>query len=487
MENTTEKKADFIETEIDLNVSDDNMKVYLSCHADFSNTEIITNKILLRLEERKITAKPDLILIEKAIEKAKETGEDIKDLLIIQGRPPVMPVDGKIEWTGNYFDERYYVDPETKKIDYKQKIEDRCAEENQLLVKVTPAQNGKDGRDIFGKAIVVKSPKKIHLKGGPNVVWAEEESGYKSKCAGRVKLRGGTLDVDPIYHIAGGVGNESGNIKHNGQVVIDGDVEADFKVEAAGDIEVRGLIYACDIICGGNLSSKEGINSNLTKKIYVKGDIVAKYIMNATIVCDGNINVLTEIFNSNIETKGEINCGGGRIVGGETLATKGITINEAGSKGNTETILIAGLDKKLQAKLKTNTDEIGRLKEMMKKLEIGYRKFKANIQLLSNEQKEGMTAIQYKIAEGEEEIERINKENKTVVEKIRENSNALIKVREIIRPGVVLRIGDTRHVVDQPLAGPIYIGQDRYTREIKLTSKLDEFESEENNNNHKSE
>lgn len=486
MENTTEKKSDFIETEIDLKVSDDNMKVHLTCHADFSKGEVLTNKILLRLKELKITAKPDLILIEKAIKEAKETGEDIKDLLIVQGRPPVMPVDGKIEWMGNYFDEGYYVDPETKKIDYKQKIEDRCVEEGQLLVKVTTAQKGKDGRDVFGKALVVHSPKKAHIKSGPNVIWVEEESGYKSTCAGRVKLRGSTLDVDPVYRVGGGVGNESGNVKHNGQVVVDGDIETDFKVEASGDIEVRGLIYACDINCGGNLSAKDGINGNLSKKIYVKGDIVSKYIMNATIICEGNITVLTEIFNSNIETKGEVNCSGGRIIGGEILATKGIVIDEAGSKGNTETILTAGLDKELQVKLKTNADEISRLKEMMKKLDAGYRKFKANMHLLSNEQKESMTAIQYKIGEGEEEIERINKENKEIVQKIRESSNAIIKVRKIIQPGVVLRIGDTRHEVDQPLAGPIYIGQDRYTREIKMTSKLDEFESEEINN-HKSE
>ncbi len=428
-----------------------------------------------------------MILTGKAINEAKKTGEDIKDLLIVEGRPPVMPVDGKIEWMGNYFDEGYYIDPETKKIDYKQKVEDRSVNENDLLVKVTPAQKGKDGRDVYGKALAVKSPQKVHLKGGPNVVWVEDESGYKSTCAGRVKMRGHTLDVDPIYRITDGVGNESGNVKHNGQVVVDGDVEADFKVEATGDIEVRGLIYASDIVCGGNLSAKEGINGNLAKNIYVKGDVLTKYIMNATVKCEGDIGVSTEIFNCNIEAKGEVNCSRGRIIGGEVLATKGIVVDEAGSKGNTDTVLTAGLDKKLLANLKANSDEINRLKEMVKKLRAGYRKFKANLQLLTNEQKEGMTEISYKLQEGEDEIGRIEQESKAIVAKIRENSNALIKVREIIHPGVVLRIGDARHIVDQPLAGPIYIGQDRYTREIKMTSKLDEFESENIDNNHKSE
>ncbi len=487
MEKTAEQKPEFIDTEIDFKISGDNMKVFLICRGDYSKSGELTDKILKKLNDKKITGKPDLTLIGKAIEEANKTGEEIKDLLIVEGRPAVMPVDGKIEWMGNYFDKGYYIDPETQRIDYKQKLEDRSVNEGDLLVKVTPAQNGREGRDVFGKALVVSPPQKVHLKGGLNVIWLEAESGYKSTCAGRVKLRGTTLDVDPIYRIPDGVGNESGNVKHNGQVVVDGDVEADFKVEATGDIEVRGLIYASDIECGGDLSAKEGINGNLTKKIHVKGNILAKYIHNASIKCGGDIGVSTEIFNSFIEAEGEVNCSRGRIIGGEILATKGMVVDEAGSKGDTDTVLVAGVDRNLQAALKANSDEATRLKEMIKKLQVGYRKFKANLQLLSNEQKQAMIEISHKIQEGEDEVERIEKEKKAIVAKIRENSNALIKIRNIIHRGVVLRIGDARNTVDQPLAGPIYIGQDRYTREIKMTSSLDEFEAENINSNQKSE
>ncbi len=487
MEKSAEQKPEFIDTEIKLNVSEDNMKVFLTCRGDYSKSDELTDRILKHLHDKKITGKPDLTLIGKSIDEAIKTGEEIKDVLIVEGRPPVMPVDGKIEWMGNYFDKGYYIDPETQRIDYKQKLEDRSVNKGDLLVKVTPAQNGREGRNVFGKALVVRSPQKAYLKGGPNVVWVDAESGFKATCAGRVKLRGSTLDVDPIYRIPDGIGNESGNVKHNGQVVVDGDVEADFKVEATGDIEVRGLVYASDIECGGDLSAKEGINGNLSKRIHVTGNILAKYIHNASIKCGGDIGVSTEIFNSFIEAEGEINCSRGRIIGGEILATKGMVVDEAGSKGDTNTVLVAGVDRNLQDKLKRNSEEMNRLKEMLKKLQAGYRKYKANLQLLSNEQKEAMTEISHKIQEGEDEVERIEKENKAIVVKIRENSNALIKIKNIIHPGVVLRIGDARYIVDQTLAGPIYVGQDRYSREIKMTSKPDDFETENMNNNQKSE
>ncbi len=46
MEHTKEQKSKFVVTEIDLRVSEDNMKVYLTCHADFSKGEAVTDKIL---------------------------------------------------------------------------------------------------------------------------------------------------------------------------------------------------------------------------------------------------------------------------------------------------------------------------------------------------------------------------------------------------------------------------------------------------------
>jgi len=483
MTDTVKDKPEFIDTEIDFKISENNMEVFLSCTGDFSKGDDLTDKILQHLKNKGITGKPNLTLIGKAIEEANESGNAIEDLLIVEGRPPEPSVDAKIEWMGNYFDEGYYIDPETQRIDYKQKLEDRSVSEGNLLVKITPAKKGKDGRDVFGKALIVKSPKKINLKGGPNVVWVEAESGYKATCTGRVKLRGSTLDVDPIYRVAEGVGIESGNVKHNGQVVVEGDIETDFKVEAVGDIEVWGLIYACDIECGGNLTAKEGINSNPTKRINVKGTLLAKYIHNATVKCDGDVGISTEIFNSDIEAEGEVNCGRGRIIGGEIYGTKGIIVSEAGSKGDAKTLLAAGVDKKLQAGLKSNSDEINRLKEMLKKLRDGHRKFKANIQHLNNEQKEAMIEISYKIAEGENEIERIEKENKTIASKIRDNGNAVIKIRDLVHPGVILKVGDEHHIVNQPLTGPIYIGQDRYTRELKMTSKIEDFETENTTNN----
>ncbi len=465
-------------TGFDLDISDDKLKVWFSCSNEFVKNEFAESMLLAGLKTKGISARPNLEVFRRAIQKAAKTDASIKQIVIAEGQSPEPPVDGTIEWTGNYFEEGYYVDPESGRIDFRQKIQDPSVEMDQLLVHLTKAQNGRDGCDVFGKTIPVKQPGQVNLKPGSNVYWDEKENGYRAKCSGRVKMRRGTLDVDQVYLIKDGVGNESGNVKHNGQVIVDGDVETDFKIDATGDVEVRGLVFACDIKSGGNLTVRDGINSQPDKRIEVQGDILAKYIMNASIICSGDIMTNTEIFHSNIKTKGSVCCKAGRVLGGEIHATKGITLNEAGAKGDIKTLLVAGYDADLHAKLKHNSGQISLWKEVIKKLETGYRKLKANYRLLNSEQKENMIEIQKKIVEGEGEISKYQANNKMISQKIREISGAIITIKNMIYPGVTLRISNQYKKIDQPLVGPIYVALDKISRELKLSSHLDGIESE---------
>lgn len=314
-------------------------------------------------------------------------------------------------------------------------------------------------------------PKEVHLRGGPNVYWDSKLKGFRAKCAGRVSLRGQTLDIDQVYYVQN-VGNKSGNIKHNGSLVVKEEVTNDYKIDVTGDIEIGGMVYACDIHCGGNLTTKEGIKGQLTKKVFVRGNLYTKCLQNANVESYGNIYANTEIYQSAIQTKGTVNCNEGRVIGGEILATKGITIGEAWSKGNVKTILIAGIDKDLQQKMKTNCDEITEMKKIIKKLLAIHRKLKANIRLLNPDQKEKMTQINSKIKEAEEEITKLENQNQEISQKIRDNSVARINILKIVYPGVVLRICQSQYLIESTLGGPVVAIIDPATHEIALTSDL---------------
>jgi uncharacterized protein (DUF342 family) len=326
--------------------------------------EKIQNKLL----KMGIKTQPDMEHLSSALDKAKTTGEDIADLIVVRGKSPVMPRDGKVEWTKGYFAKGYHVDSKTKRMDFHEKSAVPAVEKGELLVKASQAQPGRDGLNVYGAPIKVPQPKRIDLRAGPNVSWDAEASGYRADCPGRVELKGAILGVQSVYHVHGDVGTSTGNIKHNGDVIINGNVVSEFKVEATGSIEIKGAVDACDITCGGALVITKGINEVHSKKICVKGDIHSKYINSASIECEGDIYVESEIIQSIIQTTGMVECKG-RVTGGKIMAAKGITVGEAGSRSDVQTTLIAGIDQQALQAMKASLLEIKKLTNMLQKLE----------------------------------------------------------------------------------------------------------------------
>ena len=467
-----EGKKAAVETDLKLRVSEDRLEVSLSCSNSAITAKDFTEALQSQLDKMKITVTMDMESINKARSLAAGNSDAIAGLLIARGTAPVPPQDGRLEWMGEFFAEGYYIDPITRRIDFHQKVEKRSVEKGQLLVRIVAQKEGTDGADVFGMPVKVSRAKKVDLRGGPHVAWDGEEKGYRANCAGRVKLVGELLDVDEVLHIRGDVCNEIGNIKHNGQLLIEGNVESDFKIEATGDIEVRGLIFASDVECGGNLIVREGINENISKKIAVKGDIISKYILNASIECGGNVIVKKEIFQSSIKSCGEINCCDGRIVGGEMIAGRGIVVGEVGSKGNVRTSLVVGVDFSLLNELKLQTDTIDKLKETVRKLSPVYKKLKASMGILTPAQKESMTEINFKIVESEEEMLALDEKSKDIRKKIFSNRDAQITIFNTVYPGALLRVADTQTDIAETLLGPIEVRRDKISRQIILSSEL---------------
>jgi len=457
-----------------LRVTEDRMNVLLSVRLDENKGEASVDIILAMLEEEKIKSSPDRDALVTALREARDEGRDLIDYTVASGTVPTKAEDGKLHWTGDYFKEGYFIDPETKKIDFHRRVGNPAVEKGQLLVRVQYGKPGVSGCDVYGRKIAVPKMRQVHLKAGRHVEWDEDEKGFRAMCDGRVRLRGQSLEIDETYFVRDGVGNNTGNISHNGQIVIQGDVEPDYKIEALGNIEVRGLIYASDIKCGGNLIAKEGINENPARKIYVKGDILTKYILNANILAEGNIMVNREIFQSQVRTRGEITCNKGRIVGGEVAGTRGIYVGEAGSKGDVKTILIAGVDFYIQNRLKQNGLKSEKLKLSVKKMKAVYTRLNAMHGYLTAEQKEALTELNFKMIESEDEISGLEDDDKKIRKALYAHKNSRIVIYDMVYPNTVLRIFDSQYVVEDALAGPMMAILDPVTGDISLTSEIED-------------
>ncbi len=457
-----------LDSQYELSVSEDKLSVMISCKFEMADEQDqLFIDIRAELEKMGIKGNFHVKYLISALQKAKNNSLDITDLVIVKGNPSVMPKDGKLEWSKDFFAEGYQIDHKTDTIDFRQKAALLNITKGESLVKVHPEIPGENGCDVYGKLIRPPSPKKITLRGGPNVVWNENKKEYQARCSGRLNFKGSTLDVMDIYTIQGNVGSETGNIEHNGEVKIKGDVISNFKVEAEGNIEIKGLVGDCDIDCGGDLVIRGGINSTCEKLIKVVGDANIKYSDNAVIECKGNVNVDVEIHHCRIYSSGKITCRG-IIVGGKTVSAKGISVAEAGSKSNTITTLIAGIDFQLLKALKLNSDEKENSKKKLKKLKIEQTNIENLGSHLKSEQKEALTEIQFHIMETEEETAEQEIEDKKLFDLINTNRSAQIEILDVVYQGTILKIIDSQYQIEETMKGPIIARFDNETNKIKL-------------------
>lgn len=421
------------------------------------------------LQRLKVVATLDVDTLASAIRQVSASGECAVGVVIARGIAPTPPVDARIEWTKEFFASGYYVDPETKCTDYHRKAATPSIDEGEVIAVCHPAQPGTDGQDVLGSNVAPAKPKPREHNAGQNVSFDETTGQFRAKCNGRVKLDGRVINVVDVYQLPGAVGIASGNVDHRGSVVINGGVDSEFKVTATGDVEVRDVIGAADIECGGNLTAGKGISSGPGKKINVKGNIHAKYLEHATITCDGDVVVETEILDSSVKAAGKVICAG-RVQGGDVMAANGIEIDEAGAHTESRTTLIAGIDYRVVNDLRGANESAKKLKEIIPKLEIEVKKLERLGSHLTATQRETMTELAFKLFEQKAAYDELTEKRKLLAVQMQSHRDATIVLRKRVNSGTMLRICEAHKEVRDDLLGPITAGLDPVTKQIILTS-----------------
>lgn len=289
------------------------------------------------------------------------------DVPLLEGRAPVMPQHGRIEWADDFFNTGFEIDPHTGAADYRRRSAKVVVSEGQLLATILPPVEGGSGQDIFGRMIAAPKPKSVRVRVGANVRYDEEEDAYYALKDGRIRYVNEMLHVDDVYEVSGNVDLKVGNIKHPGAVIILGNVEPESIVEADGDVEIHGYVEDAEIYTGGNLVVHSGISGGAHHIIRAKGTIHGKFINNVDIEAGDNVYVDREVDQTIVKTRGALHVAG-RIVGGQVIALAGIEADETGSEACVRTLLIAGDDYTLREKIIAKENELAARKESLEKI-----------------------------------------------------------------------------------------------------------------------
>lgn len=438
---------EFIET-MDMICSLDKMKITCIFHAPSSKgNKLDINDIMHELKSKGIKYGINEDLINEFLDNhVYET-----PLVFAEGRQPVHGSDARIEY---FFNTNPNLKPkhnEDGSVDYHSLDTISHVNAGDLLATLHPMDPGQPGSDVFGRVTPPRSVKNKKLEYGRNISISEDGLNIYSDVTGHVTLTGGKVFVADVYEVPADVDNSTGDIEYNGNVHVRGNVRGGFKITAHGNIEVEGSVEDCLIHADGNVIVKCGIQGMQKGVIEAGGNVIAKYIENATVFAGGFVEAGSLIY-SNVtsgedvivaEKKGSIN-------GGNIKAIGKVEANVIGSEMGGKTTIEVGVSperKDYFTKLQAKVDE---LKANVAKMRALYDKYEALIKSgaqLEAKQLEAFKVLRAQLESMTNELNKGESELEELHQEILNSKHAKISVRRDIYPGTAVSISGTEAIV----------------------------------------
>lgn len=430
---------------LELNVAGDFMKAYFMFEpVEMEKIQELTMEDILDFfRQNEIMKNVDENLLSKMIEN-KSYGQSVK---IASGNMPVTGKDGYIVYNFDNKNTGKAIIDEDGTIDFKELNLFINVEEGELLAEKVLPEEGIQGSNIKGEVVEAKQGRENLLKAGKNTELSEDGLKLYSNASGRVEVDGDIINVNNVYKVEKDVDASVGNIRFNGDVVVNGDVKTGFLIEADGNLEVKGVIEGSNIRVQGDLVVKGGIHGNDRSEIYVKGSVICKYIENANVISERDIT-------TDFIAHSRVLCGNnllvvgrkGHIVGGETKARYQINCNMIGSPMGTKTNIEAGNDPKKKVKLQAYIDEKLEIEERMAKISEIINSSREFIKrgLLSEEKKKKLMVYLEEFNQIKEKIGILENEIKNIEREIMSSYEGIVKVQNKVYPGTKVVLG--RHV-----------------------------------------
>lgn len=374
-----------------------------------------------------------------------------EDIILAKGTKPLEGRDAKITY---HFNTDKTLKPKVNEdgtVDFHQLDMISKISKGDILATLDPAISGIAGMDIYGNKIQPKKVNRKILRHGKDIHLSEDGLTMYSDVSGHVTLTEDRVFVSNNYEVLGDVDSSTGDINYDGNVTVKGNVITGFSIYATGDIIVNGVVEGAKLKSEGHIILKRGMQGMSKGVMEAKGNIITKFIENATVHAGGYITT-EAILHSYVSAKGEITVGGkkGFITGGEIRSGSAITVKTLGSTMGTQTVLEVGTDpsvmeeyREIEKLISQKQSDLDRLLPIVdsyrKKLDAGEVLAQNKIDYVKLAAESCIT-LRYDLKELTKQLEKLQLE-------LNNNENAYIKVENIAYPGVKLVISNVIYYI----------------------------------------
>ena len=368
-----------------------------------------------------------------------------RTLPIAKGKPARHGADAYIEY---YFNTDVHAQPEQNEdgsVDYFHlNVVNHC-KEGDLLAKLIPADEGEPGMDVRGNRLKPREVKRTNLHFGNNIILAPDRLSITSAVNGHVMLVGDQVFVSNVYEVEN-VDTSTGNIEFDGSVQINGNVATNFEVHASGNVVVNGVVEGATIIAGGNITIARGVNGMGKGLLKAGGNIIAKFVENATLEAEGYINT-SSILHSQVSSGDSIVVTGkkGFITGGRVQAQNSIEVRTLGSNMGAATVIEVGANPKLKAeylRLQKEIAEIFRAIKQGQPVVENFMQKKAQGARISPDQIKYVKETAAMIEAKKTELTEKNARMQELADQVSVDEHAAVLVTGEVYPGATIVIGD---------------------------------------------
>ena len=266
-----------------------------------------------------------------------------KKIVIAEGIPAMKGRDGWFEFFVRLDLPRIPAPLPDGGVDYVNIEAFEMVDENEKIAVYHPAEEGVDGKNIYGETIHGESGTDQKQLRGEGFYIAEDGVTYISRMNGKFEYIGGRIIITNMLVVREDVTAVTGKLEVDGSVYVVGSIYSGGYIKASGDIIIEYNVEAARLVAGGNVMIKRGSCSKEDCFIEAGGEVSGSFFEAANITAGGNVKA-NYIMKSNINTMGKVIVSGskGMLLGGRTCAVRGVDTYNLGNKNHLRTLLEVG-------------------------------------------------------------------------------------------------------------------------------------------------
>ena len=278
---------------------------------------------------------------------------------------------------------------------------------------------------------------------------------------GVVTFRAGKITVDEALVIEGDVGSKTGNIYHDGAVIVRGTIQEGFGVKATKDISINSPmgIHLVDIESAhGDILIKGGVSQSTVKA--QQGTVFTKYANESTIEARDTINIGIYAIGGQLDANQiVVQSDKGQIIGGVVKATASVSSPFIGNeRGVKTTVLIQGFDREALVKrkdgLQLESERLTRRIDQMTGLvdTMGSKAGPSNMEVSEEVDRitESRDDMKETLARTKQELENLGF-LKTV------KGNGQVRITQCAYPNTYIELAGIQSTIHSPTKGTLYI------------------------------